>query len=362
MGTGRARRAKTKLRLGDGRMRRILEAPPKPPPQRRRRLHRCIVPSGLLMVLVGWALLGCQCEEEQKKPPTPHIVKPVPTPPPAEGEPLMEDLTRRRRGQGVRYVPPTPDEDRAFAKWVRSVTQAALRERLPEASAPIGFAGMLLDQGRLWVVGEEPDHKRGAGALVLRPSAQRPVVIEAPHTFFDRKTLDISSHVFQVLGARALLINTLHRGTGVDADTRIEAVREGTSPTDVAHADKSFFDTAHRALIEAEPALVVLQIHGFSDKRVPGVDAVVSAARTRGPARPVAEALRALLGAERVRVYPDDIKMLGGTTNTQAAGCRGAKASFVHLELSASLRNRVTEDKVLAERFARALGEGLRRH
>ena len=109
-------------------MRRILEAPPKPPPRRWRRLHHCIVPSGLLMVLVGWALLGCQCEEEQKKPPTPHIVKPAPTPPPAEGEPLMEDLTRRRRGQGVRYVPPTPDQDRAFAKWVRRVTQAALRE------------------------------------------------------------------------------------------------------------------------------------------------------------------------------------------------------------------------------------------
>ena len=54
--------------------------------------------------------------------------------------------------------------------------------------------------------------------------------------------------------------------------------------------------------------------------------------------------LRAALGAERVRVYPDDIKILGGTTNTQAAACREAKAPFIHLELSASLRNSITED------------------
>lgn len=309
-------------------------------------------------LLVGLLAAGCRCDERRGPAPT---VTETPAASVPQSRTLIDELGRRRRAKGVRYVPPTPDEERSFSEWILAVTRAAIEERLPESAAPPGFRGTLLDEGRLWVIGETPDRKRGAGALVLRPSARRSVVVEAPHTFFDRRTLEISTHAFQALGARALLINTLHRGLGVEDDDRAEAIRKGASPSDVAHAERSFFDAAHRALLEADRGLVVLQVHGFGDDHAPGVDAIVSAAGTRGPASTVADALGTVLGQERVKAYPEDIKILGGNSNTQAISCRAGKIPFIHLELSASLRNRLTEDAPFGERFARALGEGLRR-
>ena len=129
----------------------------------------------------------------------------------------------------------------------------------------------------------------------------------------------------------------------------------GQSPSDVAHNPQTYFAEAHRALIALDPSLLTLQLHGFSDDRAPGTDVVVSASDTKGPAEAVAEALAAGFSEFHVKLYPAQIRDLGGTKNAQAAACRDVGASFVHLEMSGKLRTALTTRPELLEKFVAAL-------
>jgi hypothetical protein len=314
------------------------------------------------ILLFAWLLVpGCRgCEKEPTKPrEQPAQKAPAVAAPEADPDSLSEHLARARRGRGVRFVAPTPEEERTFATWTGQVARAAFSGRLPVAPPPDGFAGFLAEHGRLWLLAEEPDRKRGAGALVISPSSSVRLLVEAPHTFFDRNTLDIALNVFLTSGARALLVNTVHRGSGAAEDERVGVSLAGKSPADSAHARHTFFLAAHRALLETDPALTTLQLHGFRDDAAPGVDIIVSAAKTGGNAVALADALRRVLEPNRVRTYPKEIHTLGGTTNVQAAASRELDSRFFHLEMSASLRNRLKEDAALAERFAQALVQGV---
>jgi hypothetical protein len=320
--------------------------------------------AGLYLVLASLVVPGCRgCEKEPTKPREQPVQKAPPvTTPAVEPDSLPEHLARARRGRGVRFVAPTLEEEQTFAAWTEHVARSAFSGRLPAVPPPDGFAGYLAEHGRLWVLGEEPDRKRGAGALVINPSSTVRLLIEAPHTFFDRNTLEIAESVFQTDGAQALLVNTVHRGSGASEDERAGVALSGKSPADSAHAEHTFFLAAHRALVRRDPALTTLQLHGFRDDAAPGVDIIVSAAKTRGNAVALADALRRVLEPTRVRAYPKDIRTLGGTTNAEAAASREVDSQFFHLEMSASLRNRLKEDAALGERFAKALAEGVVRH
>lgn len=318
-----------------------------------------------IVLLLGALLLaGCRgCEKQPTKPrEQPEEKAPPATTPKADPDSLSETLGRARRSRGVRFVAPTAEEEQTFMSWTEHVSRSAFSGRLPAATPPGGFAGFLAEHGRLWVLAEEPDRKRGAGVLVIDPGSTVRVLVEAPHTFFDRSTLEVALKVFQTLGAQALLVNTLHRGSGATEDERVSVSLAGKSPADAAHAKRSFFLASHRALVKTDPALTTLQFHGFRDDAAPGVDIIVSAAKTRGDPKALANALRGVLEPARVRAYPTEIRTLGGTTNVQAAASRAAGSRLFHLEMAASLRNRLKEDAVLCERFAKALGEGVVRH
>jgi hypothetical protein len=127
------------------------------------------------------------------------------------------------------------------------------------------------------------------------------------------------------------------------------------SPSDVAHAETSFFFTAHRAMLSALPGAATLQIHGFQDEKVEGAGVVLSAALTRADTAGIAARLRAALTDQTVQVYPADVQKLGGTFNVEARASREANAPFFHVELSRTLRDKLVADEVLRARFARAL-------
>lgn len=277
----------------------------------------------------------------------------------AARRPLKSALRRRidqaQKSDGKVYVAGTPAELTAYGAWFSEVLGSALTDRLPQAAPPPGFAGRFTDHGELWVLAEADDTRRGAGLAAVRPGKSRPFVIEAPHTFYDRGTLEIALVVFERLEARALLVNTMHRSSAATPEQREDDIRKGTSKSDVAHVEQSFFSTAHAELVRADPELVSLQIHGFKDDHIPGTAAVVSAAKTRGDAKAVAIALRQALPTMTIKVYPDEVDTLGGTQNRQAELSRAARAPFVHLELSGTLRNALNADLELSQRFADAL-------
>lgn len=271
------------------------------------------------------------------------------------GTSLRTLLERARRAEGSAYVAPPEAELVSFESWVRALASAAPSGKLPALSAPRGFSAGSAEQGRLWLLAEETAHKRGAGAVVLRAGAARSFLIEAPHTFFDRGTFDLALAAFETLEARALLINTLPRSAKASSEERAEEASSSRSPQDVAHQTASFFSAAHRALTAVEPRLLALQLHGFRDERAPGIAIVVSSSDTRADARGAARALREVLPPDAVQVYPDDIRDLGGMKNAQAQESRATDSAFLHVEMSASLRGRLKDDRELTARVMRAL-------
>jgi hypothetical protein len=317
-------------------------------------------------IAVGLTVSGCRgCSERSEKTPGP-VPSALPSSAPSTSSSAVQarrppkSALRRRIEQAQKsesrpFVPATPAELTAYGAWFSEVLGSALTDRLPERPPPPGFAGRFTDRGELWVLAESDDTRRGAGLAAVRPGKSRPFVIEAPHTFFDRGTLEIALAVFERLEARALLVNTMHRSSGATPEQREDEIRRGTSKSDLAHVAQSFYSTAHSELVRADPELVVIQLHGFKDDHVPGTAAVVSAAKTRGDAKAVALALRQALPSTTIKVYPEEVDTLGGTQNRQAELSRTARAPFVHIELSSTLRTALNSDADLVLRFADAL-------
>jgi hypothetical protein len=217
----------------------------------------------------------------------------------------------------------------------------------------------VLDTGRIWLLAEVAGKNRGAGAVALRVAADAPIIVEVPHSFFDEGTLPIGIAIFEELGARALLVNTVHRGGVGPDEERMERARSGTSESDVAHQPQSFFHQAHLELGRIWPKAHVVQLHGFRDEKVPTAKIVVSAAGTNAPTAPLARALNDAFGVGTARLYPEEVDQLGGTQNAQAQASRDESRAFVHIEIAASLRTQMVRQKSLQERFARALSKGL---
>lgn len=286
-----------------------------------------------------------------------------------ESEMLVARLQELRTGgrDRVVYREPSDAEADAYRSFIRDVLSA----RPGDARVPAAPPGFMLERlpRDLLLVAEKPDSRRGAGAIVFRlagPASD--FVVEAPHTFFDMGTLPIAVAAFERTRGRALLINTVHRnrareqndpsdpgttGSGDDEET-------GSSPSDLAHAARSFFLAAHEELAAAWPVAVTLQFHGFRDEIADGASVILSAAGTRSELETPAASLRNVLGADTVRVFPAQSRILGGVTNVEARVSAKLGGRFVHVEMSRSLRDRLTGDAALLSCFVDAFAEAFR--
>ncbi len=275
--------------------------------------------------------------------------------PPSEGIPaLAARLEALRLGgrRDVPYRPPQPEEELAYTEWVTAVTRAAIAGETPTAAPPPGFA--LERVHDVWLLAEEADGRRGAGAVAVRIGGAAPALVEAPHTFFDMGTLPIALAAFDAGRCRALLVNTVHRHAAGGGDTGAGEDDGGGFVSDVAHAPSSFFLAAHRALLGLAPAPATVQIHGFADHNAPGAGVILSASGSSAPLDGVADRLRAVVG-DGVRRYPAEVSVLGGLKNVQAAASRTAGAPFLHVEISRTLRDRLAADDALRRRAGAAL-------
>ena len=211
------------------------------------------------------------------------------------------------------------------------------------------------------VVTEDDAARRGRGAYVIAIGEASELLVQIPHSFSDLDTLPLGRELRDAARARALAVSTLHRrgmaGYG-DSDTRVPP----KGHADVAHDPDSTFQAFTAAWLEAFPDRLVVQLHGFADRRV-DADVVVSTG-DKAPAAPWARAvrdqLRRLLPGRTIAVYPDDVDDLGATTNAQGRAVRAASGRFLHVEMSGSLRESLRRRKGDRGRFiaglARALG------
>jgi len=314
----------------------------------------------LVALLLGWWLLRTPADKGTA-PPRPPAPAGTPQTPEADAEAiskLRREIEALRQGGKTKvvYRAGTDDELASYRRWLDGYLGLASRGSTPEVTAPPGFRLLELP-GVADLLAEEPAQKRGAGVLVLRSGEAQPWVLEVPHSFFDEGTLEIGLNAFVWRRARALLINTVHRYRALataPADDATDTDDDDSSPSDVAHAEASFFLTAHNACVDALGDVGVVQLHGFSDASAAKADLVLSPAGSRADPVPVAQALERALGI-RVAIYPTQIHKLGGTHNVQAHYSIAVGRPFLHVEMSKSLRKQLTTDPERLRRFVDAL-------
>ncbi len=201
---------------------------------------------------------------------------------------------------------------------------------------------------------ERSDDPRGAGGYVFRVGEAAPVILQAPHAYFDLGTGRIAAGMFfgsrKGPRARALFVNTLHRYERGEP--------ERSSRADVCHRPDHLFSLATDRALRALPGALVIQLHGFDGERAPdGVDMILSAGvrETPSPAlAAIAGRVRAQFG-DGVRLYPTEVDVLGGTTNVQGRLATAHRAGFVHVEMIKRLRDRLRKEPKLRHTLARAL-------
>jgi hypothetical protein len=268
----------------------------------------------------------------------------------------------RRVAEASRWRSPTEPERAALARAVTRLARGAARcdDALLDGVAPdLAKAGMIASRHRAGeatfvVVEEAAPH--GAGLLALRCGDALPLLVQAPHAFFDVHTDDLVRDGFLEGGARAAMWSTVHRYQALPGERPEDPVH----PADVTRQTTSAFHTATLALAAAIPELRVLQLHGFGG--APGAfDAVVSSGRADLPPRFARAPLAGVLGvpAARIGLYGDDAHELGATGNVQGHVLSTlTPPRFLHVELSRPLRDRLRGDPALAGRLVRTLGAG----
>lgn len=178
-----------------------------------------------------------------------------------------------------------------------------------------------------------------------------PLVLQAPHAWYDLNSGRIVAALFEEGAGRALCMNSAHRFKGAE-----DPPTDSSSDADVAHRPDSVFQAVTLGFTDGLVDPLVVQIHGFGSA-YQGMAAVVSDGSTLQPSREVltaATALRSLLGPFGVVYTGKDVPELAGTGNAQGRALSGT-ARFLHVELSYTVRRTLLSDGDLRARLGATL-------
>lgn len=251
--------------------------------------------------------------------------------------------------QDGHYEPATRAELRQAEALFRQMFQRDMSPaRLRDPWRELGFdlAGVEMGGQTIWILREVPEQRRGRGFFALRTGAKLPIALQAPHSFFDTHTRQITRKLFQESQVTAAAWNTVHR-----------------KRSDLAHTRDSHFSAFTRAFITAVARPLVVQLHGFAPakRRSPAAgsaDMIISGGTRLPPpwARQAAAAWAQQFAYGAVRFFPFEVDELGGTTNAQGEIVRAAgRDGFLHFELSRSLRRRLREEASVRAGFLQGL-------
>jgi hypothetical protein len=220
-------------------------------------------------------------------------------------------------------------------------SQAGLVER----RAPAEWDGTVL---------AEPEGQcEGRGIYLLRSGQTQPLAITAPHRGSDLHTGTLAARLFLESRAAAAAWNSAPRNP---------------SPTcphaqDLAKAADHPFTAFALSFARRYPGGRIVQLHGFDrGKRSSAATGDAAMIVSNGTMTPdpslldLADCLSVVLDPAPVLVFPYEAKELGALKNAQGEALRAEGFSgFVHLEMSADLRQRLVDDQPLRGRFASCL-------
>ncbi|GGJ78740.1 hypothetical protein GCM10010123_05820 [Pilimelia anulata] len=287
---------------------------------------------GAALVLVAALLAGCGGAR-----PDTRFSPPTARPDAGEApERVVASLTADLSADGP-YRAPTAAESRRAAAAFGGLLAGA---RAPGGLADLGYvAGAHTDPatGRRYALLRPPaGDRRGWPSVLAYADAPPTVLVEAPHPRADLGSEVIAARLAAAAPRAMLLVAGAHRDAA-------------GGRADVAHERGSLFHTlAARA---AAARLPQVQVHGYADASLPGVDAVVSTGATVVAVTDPAPRVVAALAGTGLRVCAAWQRRCGdleGRTNEQGRAARAAGAAFVHLELSRSVReNPARLDRVI---------------
>ncbi len=222
----------------------------------------------------------------------------------------------------------------------------------------------------LWVVTEPASDRRGRGSYLIRvgelaPAGGVELLLQAPHTRFDKRTGAIALRMLledDGAAVRAVFINSAHRFRQLDG-SRTRRKPAVANPADAAHnPDHPLARTTARVLEQHDVGVV--QLHGFSRSAAAGDPDMIISSGTARPSRAseaTATRLRAVVPEHPCGHFGVDTDRLGALQNVQGRTARAKGRCFVHIELSDPLRERLLDDRELRRRFSAAVSGGTAR-
>ena len=276
--------------------------------------------------------------------------------------------------KGGTFKPVSTDQlkkvERLFQRTILRLDETA--SRLDAASSPDGLvadwrrmrmnlhcrefkSSNAKERRTCWVLQESEDAKWGRGFYLFNSHAEiRQTAIQAPHSFFDKHTRAINVRMFETGQVAAAAWNTVRR-----------------ADVDLAHHRFHYLNSFTSAWANVHSHGSVVQLHGFAnDKRKTAAgkiaDLIISDG-TRYPAnrvRRIATIAKEQLNASshastgklNVMLYPVDCAELGATSNTQGKLLRDqGQTGFVHLEMSAKLRELLRRNASVTGEFLKSL-------
>ncbi len=243
----------------------------------------------------------------------------------------------------------------------RTAAQEAFADLLAgrdPAPGTLRAAGLALHaaDGQWRALADLDSDPQGRGLYAYRPGGLD-LLISAPHQFKDLRTGRIAGFLFDELQLGAAAFNTAPRDLPMGGDRL----------SDLGKLEGTEFNLFHLAYHAHRPGARIVQLHGFAAEKRKSAAAraaqVIVSNGTRRP-DPGTRAIASCLAGAGIKtaIYPDEVSELGGTTNITLAELTKAGApigTFVHVETSRDLRDRLSDDAALRFVFGSCLSAGL---
>jgi hypothetical protein len=295
---------------------------------------------GLLLVLFAGGCGGCASQKSGEVDHPPGQVE--------QGR-LIEQL-RAPSDLRKTYQPPTTEQyvrlttllTDFYADLLEGVTDF---DRFRDPFRRAGLRLQTVERGdQTWVILFEGGSTwRGTGVYAFRTGTdRREVVLQAPHSYYDIHTGEITETIFRQTDARAFFFNTLHRYRGA---TRLLAGNE-THPSDLSHDTTSYFQAILTEYLTHRPNALVVQLHGYDrdslrDRRI----GLVLSDGSDDPAdhvHSVGGRLEGTVDDWKVAIYGEGTDDYGATANAQGQWIRRFDhGRFLHVEMLREVRDRL---------------------
>jgi len=253
------------------------------------------------------------------------------------------------------YVPADVTElEKAESLFLR-VFQGDNAQTLRNEWGAIGFGLIEIREKGInyWVIQENVGRKEGRGFYLFRLNSNSITAIQAPHSFKDLRTREITFDLMFQSDYVAAAWNTVPRDYVVNGVT-VDA--------DLAHLEQTFYIAFSRAFAQHFAQGNLVQLHGYAvEKRTTAAGKASELILSSGTSSPTsvlmqtADCMKQKV-SDKSLVYPLEVTELGATTNTIGAALREiGHEGFMHIEINRDVRERLLTENKLQNNFDRCL-------